>query len=115
MLQEQRALEERDRLVRSVKVRAEIMPFRKHIATNIKHRLLEEARRDPEGATSKVAIQGSITNIRRQLIGLADARRELANYRSRLQVSEDPMKAMALKFEGLNQMKHVHSTAEGEG
>jgi len=84
MLQEQAALDDRNRLVRTVQVlSSDEMPFRSHIAKNIRLRLDEEAQRDKSEA---LAMQHQCQNIRKHLTSMTNMRRDLSSLRSRVQL-----------------------------
>ncbi|CAJ1390288.1 unnamed protein product [Effrenium voratum] len=82
MLAEQDALDERERLVRLVKSKSTPPdPFRSHIAGNIKQRLVESAHHDSKEG---LAINQRCLNIRKQLAGMINARKELASLRAKV-------------------------------
>lgn len=89
MLQEQLALDERERIVRLVKSKSNPSdPFRGHIAQNIKQRL-EMANND---STEGLAINQRCLNIRKQLAGMVNARKELASLRAKAHLlMEEPL------------------------
>eukprot|EP00439_Symbiodinium_sp_Y106_P066696 s3465_g10.t3 len=89
MLQEQEALDERERIVRLVKSKSNPSdPFRGHIAQNIKQRL-EMANND---STEGLAINQRCLNIRKQLAGMVNARKELASLRAKAHLlMEEPL------------------------
>eukprot|EP00435_Cladocopium_sp_Y103_P055135 s713_g18.t1 len=82
MLLEQGALDERERLVRVVKSKSlPPDPFRSHIALNIKQRMAECATNDSKEG---LAINQRCLNIRKQLAGMVNARKELASLRAKI-------------------------------
>jgi hypothetical protein len=83
MLREQRAIDERDRVLKSLKCSPEVGQFRSHVAKNIHSRLREEARR--EASADALQMQHQCMNIRNQLASMVNARRELAGLKSRVQ------------------------------
>merc|ERR1740117_2568568 len=87
MLREQLALEEKDRLVRLVKIQGDISPMRSHVAKNIHTRLTDEKDRE---VTDVLNIQQQCMNIRKHLASMVNSRRELAGLRVRVQqLTED--------------------------
>jgi len=90
MLQEQGALDERERLVRVVKSKSlPPDPFRSHIALNIKQRMEECAHNDSKEG---LAINQRCLNIRKQLAGMVNARKELAGLRAKVHLlMEEPI------------------------
>jgi hypothetical protein len=83
MLREQRAIDERDRVLKSLKCSPEVGQFRSHVAKNIHSRLREEARR--EAGADGLLMQHQCMNIRHQLASMLNARRELTGLKSRVQ------------------------------
>jgi len=81
MLKEQTALDDRDRLARLM--RPAISPMRSHIASNIRNRLKEESERD---AMEVLNIQQRCINIRKNLTGMSNTRRELSGIRQKVQL-----------------------------
>ncbi|CAK9015777.1 Uncharacterized protein SCF082_LOCUS12909 [Durusdinium trenchii] len=90
MLMEQDALDERERLVRVVKSKSQPPdPFRSHIAFNIKQRLEDLANDDSKEG---LAINQRCLNIRKQLAGMVNARKELASLRAKVHLLlEEPV------------------------
>ncbi|CAE7503623.1 unnamed protein product [Symbiodinium natans] len=89
MLLEQVTLDKRERIVRLVKSKSNPSdPFRGHIAQNIKLRL-EQANND---STEGLAINQRCLNIRKQLAGMVNARKELASLRAKVHIlMEEPL------------------------
>lgn len=81
MLREQICLDDRERLARLI--RPSISPMRAHIASNIRNRLKEESERD---AMEVLNIQQRCINIRKNLTGMSNTRRELSAIRGKVQL-----------------------------
>lgn len=90
MLLEQGALDAREQLVRVVKSKSlPPDPFRSHIALNIKQRMAECATNDSKEG---LAINQRCLNIRKQLAGMVNARKELASLRAKVHLlMEEPI------------------------
>lgn len=90
MLEEQVALEERQRLIRTVSnIHGEELAFRNHVAQNIRKRLQEESRREG-GRGPALAMDHQCIKIRKELDHMAKARGELRGLRSKVQAFTEP-------------------------
>jgi len=85
MLREQAALEDRQRLMRTLTKTGEDLEFRGHIAKNIQMRLSSEAKREA-GRGPALAVNQQCINIKKQLEGLVKARGELKGLRAKVQL-----------------------------
>lgn len=85
MLEEQVALDERQRLIRTVKnIHGEELGFRGHVTRNIRQRMEEEKRREA-GRGPALQVDQQCINIKKQLEEMAKARGELRGLRSKVQ------------------------------
>jgi len=86
MLREQVALDDRQRLMRTVNnVHGEELAFRSHVAKNIQKRLKDEFKREA-GRGPALAVNQQCINIKKQLDVMAKARGELRGLRSKVQL-----------------------------
>jgi len=101
MLEEQAALDDRSRLVRSVRIcqgQTKELPLRTHITQNIRLRLQEEAQRD---TVETLAMNQQCQNIRKHLVSMQNSRRDLASLRTRVQAITGDIDDVTSEFGGL--------------
>lgn len=108
MLLEQGALDAREQLVRVVKSKSlPPDPFRSHIALNIKQRMAECATNDSKEG---LAINQRCLNIRKQLAGMVNARKELASLRAKVHLLMEEPILLRLILDGFTD--HLHDMVQ---